>query len=217
GLGEEMINQLVDAGLVRGIPDLYHLTLEQLVELERVGEKSGQNLLDGITASKTRGLARLLAGLAIPHVGDAVARLLAMEFGSIDPLLEASEERLNAVEGIGPIMAHDIHEFFQNEAERKTIDELRAAGVKMTEDVAPKPKGGPDLSGKTFVVTGTLQNYKRDEIEALIRKLGGKVAGSVSKKTDYLVAGAEPGSKLEKAKTLRVAIISEEDFDKMIG
>src|SRR5262245_22647004 len=216
GLGEEMINQLVDAGLVKGIPDLYHLTLEQLVELDRVGEKSGQNLLDGITASKGRGLGRLLAGLAIPHVGEASARLLAAEFGNIDPLLDASEERLNAIEGVGPIMAHDIHEFLHTEAERKVIEALRAAGVKMTEDVAPKPKGAVDLGGKTFVVTGTLKNYKREEIEDLIRKRGGKVTGSVSKKTDYLIAGEEAGSKLEKAKTLGVPIMTEAEFDKMI-
>lgn len=217
GLGEAMIDQLVDAGLVRGIPDLYHLTLAKLVELERVGEKSAQNLLDGIEASKQRGLARLLAGLAIPHVGDATAHVLANEFGNIDDLLNASEERLLQVGEVGPIMAHDIHEFFHSEAERKTIEELRAAGVKMTQDMTAKPKTGGPLSGKTLVVTGTLKNYKRDQIENLIRELGGKVTGSVSKKTDFVLAGLDPGSKLDKAKTLGVPILNEEEFDQMIG
>src|SRR5262249_44337178 len=196
GMGGEMINQLVDTGLVKRIPDLYHLTLDQLLELERVGEKSGQNLLDGIAASKGRGLGRLLAGLAIPHVGEAVAHLLANEFGAMDELLNASEERLSKVNGVGPIMAHDIHAFFHNETERQIIADLRAAGVKMTEEARPKPKAGADLSGKTLVVTGALQKYQRDEIERLIRELGGKAAGSVSKKTDYVIAGGKAGSKL---------------------
>src|SRR5262249_30327365 len=159
---------------------------DQLVELERVGEKSGQNLLDGIEASKSRGLGRLLAGLAIPHVGESTAHLLATEFGAIEPLMDASEQRLSKVEGVRPIMAHDIHEFFQSPAERKMIDELRDAGVKLTADAKPKPRGGVDLSGKTFVVTGTLKNYEREQIEQVIRDLGGKAAGSVSKNTDYL-------------------------------
>src|SRR5262245_43807035 len=217
GLGEEMIGQLVDSGLVRSIPDLYNLTLDQLVELERVGEKSGQNLLDGIEASKGRGLGRLLAGLAIPHVGEATAHLLAGEFGTIDAIMDASEKRLSKVEGVGPIMAHDIHEFFGDPAVRKMIDDLRAAAVKLTADAKPKPKGGADLSGKTLVVTGTLKKYQREEIEQLIRELGGKAVGSVSKNTDYVVAGEKAGSKLDKAKALGVPVIGEEEFDKMIG
>src|SRR5262249_44836135 len=181
GLGEEMIVQLIDAGLVKSLPDLYGLTVEELVELERVGTKTAQNLLDGIEASKGRGLARLLAGLAIPHVGEAVADLLAKAFGDIDSLMDASADQLNAVEGIGPIMAKDIHDYFHDTAHRKMVEELRKAGVKMAEEKKAKP-AGTDLSGKTFVVTGTLQNYQREEIEALIRDLGGKAAGSVSKK-----------------------------------
>jgi DNA ligase (NAD+) len=219
GLGEKIIDQLVDTGLVATIPDLYRLTQEQLLELERMGEKSAQNLLEGIAASKERGLAHLLAGLAIPHVGDSVAFLLATEFGSADALLKASAEQLNAVEGIGPIMAEAIHGFFHSEHGRKTLEELRELGVKLTQDAPPKKAkaAGADLTGKTVVVTGTLSKYSREEIEELIRELGGKAAGSVSKATAYVVAGEKAGSKLEKARSLGVPVLTEEEFDRMIG
>lgn len=216
GLGEKMIDQLVDHGLVTTIPDIYDLTLEPLLELERLGKKSAQNLLDGITASKGHGLTRVLAGLAIPHVGEAVADLLAKEFGSIDELQAASAERLNQVEGIGPIMARDIHQYLQEENHRQMIAALRTAGVKLTEDVQAKP-AGTDLTGKTFVITGTLKKYEREDIETLIRKLGGKASGSVSKKTDYLIAGEKAGSKLEKAKELGVAVLTEDEFETLLG
>jgi DNA ligase (NAD+) len=217
GLGEEMIHQLVDTGLVQAIPDLYRLTLEQLLELERVGEKSGQNLLDGIEASKSRGLSRVLTGLAIPHVGESTAELLAEEFGNIDDLMAAAEDRLAQIDGVGPIMAKDIHEYFRNEVERKHIEDLRAAGVKLKHDAKVKPAGAVDLTGKTFVVTGTLAHFGRDEIEALIKQLGGKATGSVSKNTDYLVAGDKAGSKLDKAKSLGVPVLTEAEFEKMVG
>ncbi len=226
GLGEEMINQLVDEGLVHQIPDLYHLKLDALLELERMGEKSGQNLLAGIEASKQRGLARLLTGLAIPHVGEAVADLLAKEFGTIDALASASVERLSTINGVGPIMAEAIHEYFHDEAEIKLIADLRAAGVN-TGAASGSALAGPDeraaaggdnrFSGKTFVVTGTLKKYQRDEIERLIRNLGGKASGSVTKSTSYLVAGDKAGSKLAKAKELGVTVLTEEEFEKMVG
>ena len=219
GLGIEMINQLVDTGLVHNIPDLYRLTLDKLLELERVGEKSGQNLLDGIEASKKRGLARVLAGLAIQHVGVSVAELLAQEFGSIDALMKAPLERLSEITGIGPILAQSIYDYFQSEEGKKTIAELRHLGMKLTEDAKPKPAeiGGVDLTGKTFVVTGTLEHYSREEIESLIKQLGGKVTSSVSKNTDYVVAGEKAGSKLDKAKELGVKVLTEAEFDKLIG
>ncbi|MBY0525435.1 MAG: NAD-dependent DNA ligase LigA [Gemmataceae bacterium] len=217
GLGEEMVDQLVEAGLVKTVPDIYRLSLESLLELERVGKKSAQNLLDGIAASKQRGLARVLAGLAIPHVGDSVAELLADEFGSIDALMEASVERLSQVKGVGPIMAKDIRAHFQTESQRKIVQDLRSHGVKLTQDAKVKPKGATDLDGKTFVVTGTLKNYERSDIEGLIKKLGGKAVGSVSKKTDYVVAGEKAGSKLDKAKELGVTVLTEEQFEKMVG
>ncbi len=219
GLGEKIIEQLVDAGLVNSIPDLYRLTLDQLVELERMGKKSAQNLLDGLAQSKERGLGRLLAGLAIPHVGDSVADLLANEFGTIDDLMNADAERLSRINGIGPIMAEGINAYFHAEENRSVIDELRTLGLKLTQDRRPSPAqtGGPDLTGKTFVVTGTLAKYQREEIEALIRQLGGKASGSVSKNTDYLVAGEKAGSKLDKAKSLGVTILTEEEFEWLIG
>jgi DNA ligase (NAD+) len=218
GLGEKIVEQLVDAGLVSSIPDLYRLTLEQLTALERMGEKSAQNLLDGIEASKSRGLAHLLAGLAIQHVGDSVAHLLATEFGDAPSLLNASVDQLNAVEGIGPIMAESIHGYLHSETGRKTFAELAELGVKLTQDVPAKktPTGGADLSGKTFVVTGTLSRYGREEIEELIRRLGGKASGSVSKATSFLVAGDKAGSKLDKARSLDVPVLTEDEFDQMI-
>lgn len=219
GLGEKIIEQLVDAGLAGSIPDLYRVTLDQLVALERMGKKSAQNLLDGIAASKDRGLGRLLAGLAIPHVGDSVADLLANEFGDIDALMNASPERLSQINGIGPIMAQAIHDYFKDPHHRAILEDLRSLGLKLTQDSRPTPaqSGGSDLAGKTFVVTGTLAKYQREEIEALIRQLGGKASGSVSKKTDYVVAGEKAGSKLDKAKALGVPVLSEEEFDRLIG
>jgi DNA ligase (NAD+) len=219
GLGEKIIDQLVDTGLVNNIPDLYRLTLEQLVGLERMGEKSAQNLLDGIAASKSRGLAKVLAGLAIPHVGDSVADLLANHFGSADALLAATPEELSKVPGIGPVIAETVHAWLHGEAGRKTIEELGEAGVKLTQDARPAAAkaGATPVSGKTFVVTGTLQRYGREDIEELIRSLGGKPSGSISKKTDYLIAGEKAGSKLEKAKQLGVKVLTEDDFDALIG
>jgi DNA ligase (NAD+) len=218
GLGVEIINQLVDNGLVRSIPDLYRLAKEQLLELERMGDKSAQNLLDGLEQSKKRGLARVLAGLAIPHVGTGVAELLAQQFPRIDSLMNASEEKLANVSGIGPILAESVHAYFQSTAGRKTIEDLRSLGLKLTEPARPAPaaRGGTDLAGKTFVVTGTLEHYSREEIEGLIKSLGGKPTGSVSKNTDFVIAGDKAGSKREKALALGVKILTENDFQKMI-
>jgi DNA ligase (NAD+) len=215
GLGSAIIDQLVDSGLVRTLPDLYRLTLDQLLELERMGKKSAQNLLDGIEASKGRGLARVLTGLAIRHVGERGAEILAEEFESIDKLVHATEERLAQVNGIGPVLAHSIHQFFHSEAGRKSIEELRGFGVKMHEEPKPGDGRAETLAGKTFVVTGTLQRYGREEIEALIKRLGGKATGSVSKKTDYVIAGEKAGSKLEKARQLGVPVLTEGEFEKM--
>jgi DNA ligase (NAD+) len=217
GLGVEITNQLVDSGLVRSLPDLYRLTAEPLLELERMGEKSAQNLMDGIAASKGRGLARVLAGLAIPHVGTGVAELLAQEFGDSDALMKASEEQLAGVNGIGPVIAQSVHAYFHSTTGRKVVEDLRSLGVKLTEDAKSRPGGGADLTGKTFVVTGTLQHYSREEIEELIKSLGGKATGSVSKNTDYIVAGEKAGSKLEKARTLGVKVLTEGEVQKLIG
>lgn len=217
GLGEKIIDQLVDTELVRSIPDVYRLTLEQLLSLERMGEKSAQNLLDGIEASKQRGLSKLLAGLAIQHVGDSVADLLAKEFGNIDDLAAASAERLNEIAGIGPVLAQTIHDYFHGEQGKQVVHELKALGLKLTEERPAGAKGKGTLAGKTIVVTGSLQHFGREEIESLIRQHGGKAAGSVSKNTDYLVAGEKAGSKLEKAKSLGVKVLTEEEFKTLIA
>jgi DNA ligase (NAD+) len=217
GLGKVLVDQLVDGGLVKQLPDVYRLTKVQLLDLERMGEKSAQNLLDAIEGSKGRGLGRLLAGLGIPMVADSMAHELAQEFGAIDGLMGATEERLAQVEGIGPERARRIHEFFAEDANRQLIADFRELGLKLTEERRPRPTGGSNLTGKTFVVTGSLERYEREEIEALIRKLGGKAAGSVSKKTDYVIAGAKAGSKLEKAKQLGVPVLTEAEFEKMVG
>ena len=218
GLGEKIIDQLVDSKLVRSIPDIYRLTLDQLTALERMGKKSAQNLLDGITASKERGLGRVLTGLAIPHVGDSNADMLANEFHNIDALASASIERLDEIDGIGESMAEAIHEYFHSDDGRKTVAELKRLGVKLTQEQRPKrASAGADLTGKTIVVTGTLQHYQREEIEALIRELGGKATGSVSKNTAFVVAGEKAGSKLDKARELGVKVLTEDEFNKLIG
>jgi DNA ligase (NAD+) len=217
GLGDALIDQLVDSGLVTSLPDVYQLTLEQLVDLERMGKKSAQNLLEQIEASKGRGLMRVLTGLGIRHVGEGVAELLAYGFLDINAVMDAPVERLAAVKGIGPVLAESVHCWFHSTSGRKTIEQLRAAGVKLTEEPRAKPAGGSDLTGKTFVVTGTLTHYSREEIEGLIKKLGGKPTGSVSKKTDYVVAGDKAGSKLDKARELGVKVLTEEQFDELIG
>jgi DNA ligase (NAD+) len=219
GLGKVLVDQLVDRGLVKELPDLYRLTADQLEGLERMGEKSAQNLLEQIEASKARGLARLLSGLGVEMVADSMADQLAKEFVTMEALQTASAERLAQVEFIGPERAKRIHEYFHSQHGTDLIADLKEIGLKMTEDVTAAPAGaaGAALQGKTVVVTGTLTRYQREEIEALIRQLGGKAAGSVSKKTDYVVAGDNAGSKLAKAQSLGVPVISEAEFDKMIG
>lgn len=219
GLGEELAKQLVDSGLVKSVTDLYRLNEKQLLALERMGKKSAQNLLQGVEASKDRGLARLLAGLSIYMVGESMAELLAGELASLDDLLAATEEQLAEVKGFGPKRAASVYAFFHSPEGEKLVAEFRELGLKLTQDKKTAPKGlsGDALAGKTVVVTGTLTRYSREEIETLVKQLGGKAAGSVSKKTDFLVAGDKAGSKLDKAKELGVKVLSEDDFDKLIG
>jgi DNA ligase (NAD+) len=219
GLGEKMVEQLVSTGLVKSVADLYRLTKSQLVSLERMGAKSAQNLLDGIEGSKSRGLARVLGGLSIPNVGESMAELLAIEFESMDNLLAASKDRLAQLKGFGPERAESIYKFFHSPNGEKLVQELKEIGLKLTHDAPVKPAGlvSSAITGKTFVVTGTLSKYGREEIEELIKQLGGKPTGSVSKNTDYLVAGEKAGSKLEKAKQLGVTVLTEAEFDTLIG
>lgn len=215
-LGEEIIEQLVDTGLVKTLADIYKLGLNQLASLERMGEQSSRNLLDGIAASKSRGLARLLTGLGLRHVGENVADVLARKFGSMKVFAKATEEELAAIEGIGPERASSIRSWFANKTNQDLIESLEKAGIKMDESVSTVALSSA-LAGKSIVVTGTLVKYGREEIERRLRDLGAKASGSVSKKTDYLLAGEKAGSKLEKARELGVHIITEEEFEKLAG
>ena len=217
GLGPAVIDQLVEKGMVRDVADLYRLELGSLVGLERMAEKSSQNLLDAVDASKTRGLTRLLTALGIPNVGTTAAETLGRNYATLDALAAASVEELQEIQDVGPVMAESIVSFFTADENRRGIEKLRDVGVKMTAERPRRPAAGPDLSGKTFVVTGTLQGFSRKEAEDLIKALGGKATGSVSAKTDYLVAGESPGSKLQKARDLDVRIIDEAEFKKLTG
>jgi DNA ligase (NAD+) len=217
GLGPKVIDQLVSRGLVRGLADLYRLRLDQLQELERVGPRRARAVLEAIAESKDRGLARVLTGLGIRHVGVRNARLLASHFGSMRRLMKAPVERLAQIPGIGPVAARSIHEFLHSEAGRRTAEELARAGVRLTERsrAAPQSAAGP-LAGKTFVLTGTLTRCTRRDAAARIEQLGGRVAADVSSRTDYLVLGANPGGKLERARRLGVAILREEEFERLL-
>jgi DNA ligase (NAD+) len=218
GLGPALIDQMVDRGIVNSLPDLYFLTIPQIAKLEHMGEKSAQKIVDSIHASKERGLTRVLTSLGIRHIGERNARLLAEEFGDIQALMAASQERLAQIPGIGPIVAESVFSFFKSQAGLEIIQSLKNYGVKMTEDVQAKAAANhPMFFRKTFVVTGTMNHFSRLEMEEQIHRLGGKTSSGVSRKTDYVVAGNDPGSKMDKAKTLGVQIVSEEEFEKWLG
>lgn len=219
GLGEKLVGQLLDAKLIDGIPSLYrlHEKREQLVALDRLGEKSTDRLLGGLEASKQQPLWRLLTGLNIRHVGQSNARVLEAAFGTVDEIAAQSVESLAAVDEIGPVIADSVHQFFASEIGRSLIDGLRSVNLNLgspVSKVAVKTEG--PLVGKTVVVTGTLPGMGRDEAKELIRQHGGKASGSVSKKTDFVLAGEKAGSKLTKAQELGIAILSEDDFRAML-
>jgi DNA ligase (NAD+) len=216
GLGERWVEALMNAGLVKEIPDLYKLKerVIELVRLERMGPKLAENLLNAIEKSKKISLARFIYGLGIRHVGERLAELLAQRFRTLDALMNASEEELLQVEEVGPTVAQSIISFFQDERNREMIRKLREAGVQIIEEVSPQKAGA--LAGKTFVFTGTLKTLTRGQAEALVKAAGGRVSSSVSRKTDYVVAGEEPGSKLQKARELGVTVLSEEEFLKLV-
>lgn len=217
GLGPALIDQLVDRKIVQSLPDLYRLRLERLIELEHIGEKSAHNLLEQIAASRKRGLTGVLTGLGIRHIGERNARLLAEEFGSIDALMHTSAERLAQVPGIGSIVAQSVYQFCHGEDGRKTIQELRRLGINMIEKA--KVSSGMDgmkLAGKSLVVTGTLAHFTRSELEDLIHRLGGKATSNVSRRTDYVVAGEQPGSKLDRARVLGIKVLNEKEFVHLI-
>jgi DNA ligase (NAD+) len=217
GLGDKLVDQLVNTGLVKSYGDLYRLTPEQLESLERMGRKSSENLLAAIAASKGRGLARLLGALAIRHVGQRTAVSLAEHFGSMDALAMAEIEDLSEVEEIGPIIAKSIHDYLHGNYGKETITELAKLGFDMTAPRRSVQATAGALAGKTLVVTGTLVKYGRDEIEELISRHGGRAVSSVSKNTDYVVAGTKAGTKLAKAQSLGIHVLSEADFDALIG
>ena len=214
GLGEALVNQFTERGLVKNVADLYKLTKDDLLKLERMGEKSADNVLAEIEASKKLPLERVIYGLGIRFVGERTAQFLAEHFGSLDAIMNASAEQLEEVNEVGPRIAESIVEFFGDEHNRKLVSDLRKAGLTFA---GQKKEKGTKLAGKTFVLTGTLERHTRDEAKKMIEDAGGRVSGSVSKKTDYVVAGSDAGSKLDKARELGVSVIGEEELEGLVN
>jgi len=219
GLGDKLVDQLVASGLVRSYGDLYRLTAEQLTNLERMGQRSAEKLLDAIEKSKSRGLVRLLNGLSIRHVGSRVATVLARHSATMDALQDTGVEELSTIDEVGPIIAQSVYDFLHSPFGEEAIGDLRSLGVQMEAESTPNAdtESGGALSGKTIVVTGTLTKYTRDEINELVERHGGRASSSVSKNTDFVVAGEKAGSKLEKARQLGVRVLDEGQFDKLLG
>lgn len=208
GLGDKLVEQLVDADVVKTLPDLYRMGLMALANLDRMAEKSAQNVLEALEKSKRTTLPRFLFGLGIRHVGEATAKEMARHFGSLDAIMDATVEQLLEVNDVGPTVAQSLRTFFDQPHNREVVEQLRACGVHWDEG-APAERAAQPLAGKTFVLTGTFPTLKREQAKEMLEAAGAKVAGSVSKKTDYLVAGEEAGSKLDKARELGVAVIDE--------
>lgn len=217
GLGDKLVEQLVDAGIVQSLPGLYKLGVAKLAALDRMAEKSAQNIVDALEKSKTPTLARFLFSLGIRQVGETTAKDLARHFGSLDKLMNASVEQLLEVPDVGPIVAASIHTFFAQPHNREVVEQLLAAGVQPQESSGEADDRPRPLLGKTLVLTGTLPTLTRDEAQALIEDAGGKVSGSVSKKTSYVIAGEEAGSKLEKARTLGVPVLDEDGLKALLA
>ena len=213
GLGDVAIEQLVSRQMIRDAADLYRLTEADLLKIPLFAQKKAQNVLEMIRTSRTRGLARLLYGLGIRHVGERAARDLAERFGSMSRLIQADQATLEAVPGIGPVVAGALVQFFRQPATRTLISRLKAAGLKMTEG---RRAGPQPLAKMTFVFSGEFSSLSRDEAESLVRTLGGSASSSVSRKTSYVVVGDSPGSKCDKAKQLGVRIIDEAQFKKLL-
>jgi len=215
GLGEKLVDQLVDGNVIRTLPDLYRLGLTSLASLDRMADKSAQNIVEALEKSKQTTLPRFLFGLGIRHVGEATAKELARHFGNLDAIMDARVEQLLQVSDVGPIVALSLRTFFDQPHNREVVEQLRACGVTWAEG-PPAPVTAKPLSGKTFVITGTLPTMSRDEAKDLIEAAGGKVAGSVSKKTTFVVAGAEAGSKLDKAQALGVTVLDETGLKELL-
>ncbi len=214
GLGTKIVDQIVDKGLVKNVADLYELKLEELANLERLAEKSAQNILDAINVSKKRGLARLVYGLGILLVGEHLARILAEKYPRLDDLIKTTKEELEEIDEIGPKVASSITSFFAEKENLKVLERLKNAGVNTTEETESK---GDLLKGKTLVFTGALSNFSRSEAERLVEKLGGKASASISNKIDFVVVGENPGTKLDKAKELGIKVLTEEEFQEMVS
>jgi DNA ligase (NAD+) len=217
GLGDVLADQLVDRRLVKNVADVYSLTLEQLLELDRMGKKSAEKLLANIDASRRQPLARTLNALGIPFVGERTAQILADTFGDLDKIANATIEELKQAEEVGPKVAASIRQFFDQDHNRDLVERLRAAGFRFTCEVQTKENNLGKLAGITFVLTGTLPSMTREEATELIEAQGGKVTGSVSKKTGYVVAGAEAGSKLDKANSLGVRVLDEAGLRELLA
>jgi len=213
GLGVKLIDQLVDKGLVKDVADIYYIEKKQLIELERMADKSAQNIIDAVEASKTKPLSRFLYALGIRHVGETTAEDLARRFSRLDDFFHLSEETLREVEGIGPEVSASVYQFFRDKKNKESIERLKKAGVTVIE---PKVKGKAKLAGKTFVFTGALKSLGRDEARNIVESLGGMTVSTVSKKVDFVVVGEDPGSKFDKAKELGIKTLTEEEFQKMI-
>ncbi|RZI77539.1 MAG: NAD-dependent DNA ligase LigA [Variovorax sp.] len=216
GLGDKLVEQLVDANLIRTLPDLYKLGFSTLVGLDRMAEKSAQNIVAALEKSKKTTLPRFLFGLGIRHVGESTAKDLAKHFGKLDAIMDASEEALLEVNDVGPVVAQSLRTFFDQPHNREVVEQLRACGLNW-EEGEPAARAPKPLAGKTFVITGTLPTLGRDDAKDKLEAAGAKVAGSVSKKTDYVVAGAEAGSKLDKAQALGVMVIDEAQMLALLG
>jgi DNA ligase (NAD+) len=214
GLGVKLIDQLVDKGLIKDVADIYYISKEDLIELERMADKSAQNIIDAIEASKTKPLSKFLYALGIRHVGETTAEDLARRFTRLDDFFRLSEEDLTEVEGIGPEVSASVYQFFRDKKNKESIERLKKAGVTVIE---PKAKGKGKLAGKTFVFTGALKTFGRDEARNIVESMGGMTASSVSKKVDFVVVGEDPGSKFDKAKQLGIKTLTEEEFKKMVG
>jgi DNA ligase (NAD+) len=214
GMGDALVNQITERGLVKNVADIYRLTKDDLLKLERMGDKSAQNVLDEIEASKKLPLERVIFGLGIRFVGERTAQFLAEHFGSMDALMNAGPDELQEVNEVGPRIAQSIAEFFLEPKNRDLVEQLRKFKLTLS---GHKKQRGTKLAGKTFVLTGTLTGYSRDQAKKMIEDAGGRVSGSVSKKTDYVVAGSDAGSKLEKARELGVPVIDEKEMNELLG
>jgi len=213
GMGDALVNQLTERRLVSNVADIYRITKDDLLKLERMGDKSAQNVLNEIEASKKLPLERVIYGLGIRFVGERTAEFLAEHFGSLDAIMKASEEELEQVNEVGPRIAQSIVEFFQEPRNRELVEQFRKAGLTLK---GKKKERGTRLAGQTFVLTGTLANYSRDQAKKMIEDAGGRVASSVSNKTDYVIAGTDAGSKLDKARELGVKVVDEKGMEALL-